>query len=92
MRMKLARNPDEFLKYALRYPAAIEGDESIDYPTEGQGFETVSIGPEASYALGEGPLLDSDSAQSMNAWMPLSLLKQLARSPILPCGAPSCPT
>ena len=73
MRLKLARNLDEYLKYAQRYPVAIVGDE---IPAE---FNDPYM-----QQLSAGPLLDVDSAEVIDRWLPLSVLKLTARSQILP--------
>ncbi len=73
LRLKFAGNLDEYLTYALRYAVAIEGDVSPD------GFDDPYL-----RQLAAGPLLDVDSAEILDRWLPLNVLKQAARSPILP--------
>ena len=73
LRLKLARNLDEFLTYAMRYPIGVAGDELADQ------FADPFL-----QQLAAGPMFDVDGAEAMDRWMPLSVLKQAAGSPILP--------
>ncbi|HWN57279.1 MAG TPA: hypothetical protein VNO74_04225, partial [Methylomirabilota bacterium] len=73
LRLKLARNFGDYLKYAQRYPVTIDGDELPDE------FDDPYM-----QRLAAGPLLDVDSAEVMDQWLPLSVLKESARSQILP--------
>lgn len=84
LRLKLARNLDEYLESALRYPVAIEGDV---YPDEFNNpyMQRYAPGPlDDVQMLATGPLFDADSTQVIDGWLPLSVLKQIARSNILP--------
>jgi len=73
MRLKLARDLDDYLKYAQRYPVTIDGDELPD-----------EFADPYMQQLAAGPLLDVDSAEVMDRWLPLSVLRQAACSKILP--------
>jgi len=73
LRMKLARNFGDYLKYAQRYPVTIDGDELPD-----------EFADPYMQRLAAGPLLDVDSAEVMDRWLPLSVLRQAAHSKILP--------
>ncbi len=84
LRLKLARNLDEYLRYALRYAVTIEGDA---YPDEFNNLYMQELAPgplDDVQQPAAGPLLDEDSAAVMDRWLPLSVLKQVARSQILP--------
>jgi hypothetical protein len=82
MRLKLARNLDEYLRYALRRLVAIEA-EGATFATDTEELKKWND-PEPILRLVDQPLLDRDSTEVMNAWLPLSVLKQFARNPILP--------
>ncbi len=82
--LKLARNLDEYLKYALRFPVALDGDV---YPDQFNNPYTqkVAAGPlDVFQSRAAGALFDEDSATVIDRWLPLSMLNEIARSPILP--------
>ncbi|HLI81689.1 MAG TPA: hypothetical protein VKV03_16990 [Candidatus Binataceae bacterium] len=82
LRVKLATNLEEFLRYGLRYPVAIVAEGSIfladpDFDkdfTDAQEFRRETA----------VPMLDRDDTDAIDAWMPLGILKQAAHSSILP--------
>jgi hypothetical protein len=69
LRLKVARNFDEFLRYAPRYPVESAGDTTTM-------LDDDSTAPQ--------PLLDIDSAEPIDRWLPLSVLKEAPRSESLP--------
>jgi hypothetical protein len=73
LRLKFVRNLDEFLRYAQRYPVKIVGDAPLNFFTDPH-WQRVTA----------GPLLDVDGAEVLDRWLPLSVLRQAARSQILP--------
>jgi hypothetical protein len=82
--LKLARNLDEYLKYALRHPVALDGDV---YPDQFNNpyMQKFAAGPLDEFqSRAAGALFDEDSATVIDRWLPLSVLKEIARSHILP--------
>jgi hypothetical protein len=84
-RLLLARNLDEFLRYAARVPAG------ITYNTDGQELPP-ELDPEVEISFGQvpkispagRPLFDADFAKLINERMPVDILKRAAASHILP--------
>jgi hypothetical protein len=77
LRMKVATSLDEWLKYAVRVPAA----EGID--TEGRELpDTMFDGSNGSKT--PRPRLDADATQVLNQMLPVNVLEQAARSKALP--------
>ncbi|MCU1274164.1 MAG: hypothetical protein JWO48_1595 [Bryobacterales bacterium] len=75
--MKIARNWDEFLKYAPRIPTGVNyGVGETDMPSEIEGLPK-QIRPQE-------PAFDADSVQILNGQTPLELLKDAARGEVLP--------
>jgi hypothetical protein len=75
--MKIARNWDEFLKYAPRIPASVNyGVGEMDMTSEIEGLPK-QVRP-------QGPAFDADSVQILNGQATLDLLKDAARGDILP--------
>jgi len=82
--LKLARNLDEYLKCALRHPVALDGDV---YPDQFNNpyMQKFAAGPLDEFqSRAAGALFDEDSATVIDRWLPLSVLKEIARSHILP--------
>jgi hypothetical protein len=82
--LTLARSLDEYLKYALRYPVALDGDV---YPDQFNNpyMQKVAAGPLDEFqSRAASALFDDDSATVIDHWLPLSTLKEIARSEILP--------
>ncbi len=81
LRMKVARNLDEFLKYAHRVPAGITYDDC-------GGCEELPVNLENDEELkefaGGRALFDADAARVLNESMPLSLLNEATKSSVLP--------
>ncbi|MDQ1317200.1 MAG: hypothetical protein QG588_851, partial [Candidatus Poribacteria bacterium] len=77
MRLKLARNLDEFLEYALRTPAGITID-SMEIPQE--------YDQELKNYADTHTFLDVDSSKVLDEQMPLSLLKEIAVNDTLPAN------
>jgi hypothetical protein len=79
LRMKLARNLDEFLKYGAQVPAA------ITYDIDGRELPEDLKENEQLKSLADGrAMLSEEAAAALNQKMPLSLLKQAATSQALP--------
>jgi len=77
LRLKLALNLDEFLKYAPRTPAGVTIDaDSMEIP---QTYDQELI----DYA-NKHTFLDVDSGRVLDEQMPLSLLKEIVTKEILP--------
>lgn len=76
-RMKLARNLDEFLKFALRKPAGLTDDEN-DMETPDEGSKDIGT------INGDGRVVADDAAALLNHRLPLSLLAQAASNPAVP--------
>ena len=75
--MKIARNEDEFLKYAPRIPTSVNyGVGETDMSSEIEGLPK-QVRPQE-------PAFDADSVQILNGHMPLELLKDAARGEVLP--------
>lgn len=77
-RMELARNLDEFLRYAPRQPIALQWD---------------ALGEQASEPVKSeepGQRLDSDSIEVFNRGLPLRLLAEASRSEFLPESVRAC--
>jgi hypothetical protein len=82
--LKLARNLDEYLKYALRYPVALDGDVYPDQFNDPY-MQKVAAGPLDEFqSRAASALFDDDSATVIDHWLPLSVLKEIARSRRLP--------
>ncbi len=73
LRLKVPRNFGEFLRYAPRYPVEIVGEMT---PMLGNDPYFRDTAPE--------PLLDIDSAEIIDRWLPMNLLKEAPRSESLP--------
>lgn len=69
LRMKLAKNLDEFLQFAPRTPADVASDHFVDRPDAAAAIQ---------------PLFDADASISLTERMPLSILTSAARSSALP--------
>ncbi len=80
LRMKVARNLDELLKYATRAPSAISFDEDgRELPLDkDEGSDEVKNSPRLRAAW------DADATQVLNEMMPLGVLKEAAMSKTLP--------
>jgi len=73
LRLKVARNFDEFLRYAPRYPVEIVGE------------TTTMLGSDPYFrGTAPEPLLDIDSAEILDRWLPMSVLSEAPRSESLP--------
>jgi hypothetical protein len=80
-RMSLANSLDEFLTDAARVPAAISwNDDGRELPVE-----DAEVSDETKTQLGK-PFFDVDAAKAINERLPLSVLKEAARSKVLPLG------
>lgn len=80
-RMSLANSLDEFLADAARVPAAISwNDDGRELPVE-----DAEVSDETKTQLGK-PFFDVDAAKAINERLPLSVLKEAARSKALPPG------
>jgi hypothetical protein len=80
-RMKLATTLDEFLTDATRVPAALSwNDDGRELPVTSE--ETSD---ETKQKIGK-PFFDVDAAHVINDSLPLSILKEAAKSNILPAG------
>lgn len=82
--LKLARNLDEYLKYALRHPVAIDGDV---YPDQFNNpyMQKFAAGPLDEFqSRAAGALFDDDSLNVITRWLPLSVLTQIAHNKLLP--------
>jgi hypothetical protein len=71
LRLRLARNLDEFLRYAPRYPVAVDTNMFLGNDPYFHGTTPP-------------PLPDIDSAEIVDRWLPMSLLKEVPHSEILP--------
>ncbi len=80
LRMSVARNLAELLKYAPRTP--------LGFTDDGDGEELPSNLDDPSgqslKELAAGPLFDDDGAGALTRWLPLSVLMQAADSQTLP--------
>lgn len=72
-RLRIARNFDEFLRYAQRQAVEIIGDRPMNVTADQYLQEAASA-----------PLFDIDSVEIIDRWLPLSVLKLAPRSEILP--------
>jgi hypothetical protein len=73
LRLKVARNFDEFLRYAPRYPVEIVGD------------STTILGSDPYFrGTAPEPQLDIDSAEIIDRWLPMNVLREVPRSESLP--------
>ncbi len=80
-RMRLANSLDEFLAAAARVPAALSwNDDGRELPVE-----DAEVSEETKDYLGK-PFFDVDAAKAINEQLPLSVLKEAARSKALPLG------
>lgn len=81
-RMKIARNLEELLNFAPRVPAGITAgdydDNLRELPQDLESNERLKA------FAGRRALFDADSAKVLNERMPLSLLKEAAKSKALP--------
>ncbi len=81
LRMKVAQNLDEFLKYAQRKPAALSyNDDGFELPSDLQSEENATL---KEFAKGR-VAFDIDAAAAINLRMPLSVLKDAAATRTLP--------
>ncbi len=79
LRMRVARNLEEFLKYAERVPSAVTYDE------DGRELPSDISEDEQLKAYANGKIsFDSDATEIMNEKLPVSVLKQAALSEALP--------
>lgn len=80
-RMLLANSLDEFLADAARIPAAISwNDDGRELPVnEAETSDEVRVQVDK-------PFFDVDAAKAINQQLPLSVLKEAARSKVLPVG------
>jgi hypothetical protein len=80
-RMLLANSLDEFLTDATRVPAALSwNDDGRELPAE-----DAETSDETKARAGK-PLFDVDAAKALNQQLPLSMLKEAAKSNVLPVG------
>ena len=81
LRLKLAQNLDEFLKYAQRKPVALSyNDDGFEIPSDLQSEENPTI-----KEFGKGRVaFDVDAAAAISLRMPLSMLKEAATNRALP--------
>lgn len=80
-RMKLATTLSEFLTDATRVPAALSwNDDGRELPVTND-----EASDESKQKLGK-PFFDVDAAHALNDQLPLSVLKEAAKSNILPAG------
>lgn len=79
LRMKIARNLDEFLRHASRVPVGIEYDDDPIY-----SLKDVTQDKGQKAAGREKALFDVDSARILTEKMPLSVLREVVKSKILP--------
>jgi hypothetical protein len=79
LRMKLARNLEEFLTYAPRLPVAITYNfDGRELPAEIEANERLKL------IARDRPLFDSDAARIMNRRLPLGTLREAVHRDILP--------
>lgn len=79
MRMRLARNLEEFLSYAPRTPVA------ITYNTDGRELPAgIESNERLKLMARDRPLFDADSARILNRHMPLGVLREAVHRSILP--------
>jgi hypothetical protein len=71
LRLKVAHNFDEFLRYAPRYPVAVDTNMFLANDPYFRGATPP-------------PLLDIDSAEIIDRWLPISVLKEAPRTESLP--------
>ena len=82
LRMLVARDLDEFLRFAQRYPSAFSyNDDGRELPISS---EEVSKDEQLKPFAEGRTMFDSDSVSRMNQLFPLSLLKEAANSRTLP--------
>lgn len=80
-RMSLANSLDEFLADAARVPATISwNDDGRELPAEDE-----EVSDQTKNRIGK-PFFDVDAAKAINEQLPLSVLKEAARSKTLPLG------
>ncbi|PWT95190.1 MAG: hypothetical protein C5B55_01685 [Blastocatellia bacterium] len=78
-RMLLATNLNEFLEFAARKPAGLSwNDDGREVPAEASEIS------DESKALQGKALFDADAAKAINQMLPLSVLKEAAKSSALP--------
>lgn len=80
-RMLLANSLDEFLADAARVPAALSwNDDGRELPADDD-----EVSSETKAQLGK-PFFDVDAAKAINQQLPLPVLKEAAKSNVLPAG------
>ncbi|HEX8473758.1 MAG TPA: hypothetical protein VF666_06965 [Pyrinomonadaceae bacterium] len=81
-RMRLARDLDEFLRFAQRVPSAFSyNEDGRQLPADTKELEKDE---HLKTYVGGRTLFDDDAASIMNRHMPLALLRDAARSNVLP--------
>jgi hypothetical protein len=84
-RFKLARNFDEFLKFAPRDAAGIVTfSGNLELPDDDALDDAFSMDEAAYKPAPQPPLFDADSVRLINRELPLDMLKQAASSTLLP--------
>jgi hypothetical protein len=79
LRMRLARDLEEFLRYAPRTPVAITYNiDGRELPADVESNERLKL------MARDRPLFDADSARILNRHMPLGLLREAVHRGILP--------
>jgi len=87
LRMTLAKNLDEWLRYSIRVPALVTTDESAEEtPSE---FYLVDLSTKSEAALWrekhlQAPQFDSDAAVALTEKVPLVVLASAAQNDVLP--------
>jgi hypothetical protein len=86
LRMKLARNFDEFLEYAPRVPATVTSTvDGLQLPDDPKAIAGMFNGGEGIRPSRNGQAwFDVDAATIFTQWLPLDLLKHAAESGALP--------
>ena len=78
LRMKVANNQEEFLRFAQRVPASVAMDqESTELP------DFVDVAEVATQPKAEPVLFDADSTEILNKMLPLNILAEAAESKTL---------
>jgi hypothetical protein len=79
LRMRLARNLEEFLSYAPRIPVAITYNiDGRELPADLESHERLKL------MARDRPLFDGDSARILNRHLPLGMLREAVHRGILP--------
>jgi hypothetical protein len=79
LRLRLARNLDEFLSYAPRIPVAITYNiDGRELPTDVESNERLKL------MARDRPLFDEDAARILNRHMPLGMLREAVHRGVLP--------